>query len=43
LNIAEKNKSIVSRVIADAVEDKLVKPEDEGQGKRYARYRPWWA
>jgi ATP-dependent DNA helicase RecG len=40
LDIAEKNKTMASRIIADTIEDRLVKPEDATQSKRYA---PHWA
>jgi predicted HTH transcriptional regulator len=43
LGISEPNKSIASRIIADAVRDGLIKPEDPNQGKKYARYLPCWA
>lgn len=41
--IAEPNKSMASRIIADAVRDGLIKPEAPNQGKKYARYIPSWA
>ena len=43
LGISEPNKSMASRIIADAVKDGRIKPEDESQGKKYARYVPFWA
>jgi len=43
LGISEKNKAMVSRVISDAVEKGLIKPEDPEQGKKYAKYIPHWA
>lgn len=43
LGISEPNKSMASRIIADATKDGLIKPEDPGQGKKYARYVPFWA
>jgi hypothetical protein len=33
----------VSIVIAEAREAGLIKPQDEGQANRVARYLPWWA
>lgn len=43
LGISEPNKSMASRIIADAVKDGRIKPEDETQGKKYAKYVPFWA
>jgi ATP-dependent DNA helicase RecG len=41
--LPEQKAAAVSRVIAVAVEQGLIKP-DEGAGasKKHARYRPWW-
>lgn len=41
--IAEKNSAMASRIIREAMEDKLVKPYDPEQGKKYAKYLPFWA
>jgi predicted HTH transcriptional regulator len=41
--IEEHNSAVASRIIRDAVEDKVIKPYDPQQGKKYARYLPWWA
>jgi ATP-dependent DNA helicase RecG len=41
--IDEKNSAMASRIIGDAMEDNLVKPCDTGQGKKYAKYLPYWA
>jgi predicted HTH transcriptional regulator len=41
--ISEPNKAMASRIIADAVAAGLIKPEDPKQGKKYARYVPYWA
>jgi len=41
--IEEKNSAIASRIIRDAVEDGRVKPYDPDQGKKYAKYLPFWA
>lgn len=41
--IAEHNSAVASRIIRDAMEDGLIKPYDPGQGKKYAKYLPWWA
>ena len=42
--IEEKNYSIVSRIIADAIDAKLIKPEDPiSKARRYSRYVPFWA
>ena len=43
LGISEPNKAIASRIIADAVKEGVIKPEDERQGKKYAKYIPFWA
>ena len=42
LGISEPNKAMVSRIIADAIKDGLVKPKDPSQGRKYARYIPFW-
>lgn len=41
--ISEANMAIASRVIADAIADGLLKPEDPKQGRKYAKYIPFWA
>ena len=41
--IAEKNSATASRIIREAMEDQLVKPYDPDQGKKYAKYLPYWA
>lgn len=41
--ISEPNKAMASRIIARAVKDGLIKPEDPTQGKKHARYIPFWA
>ncbi|MFO7534456.1 MAG: ATP-binding protein [Kiritimatiellia bacterium] len=43
LGISEPNKAMASRIIADAVADKAIKAEDPLQGKKYAKYIPFWA
>ena len=43
LGISEPNKAIASRIIADAVREGLIKPENPNQGKKYASYVPSWA
>jgi predicted HTH transcriptional regulator len=43
LGISEPNKAMASRIISDAIKDGLVKPEDPQQGKKYAKYIPFWA
>ncbi|KMY52175.1 transcriptional regulator [Peribacillus loiseleuriae] len=44
LQIAQKNYSIASRIIADAIEAGLVKDYDpENKSKKYAKYVPFWA
>jgi ATP-dependent DNA helicase RecG len=42
-DIAESNASMVSRIIRETMEDGLVKPADPDQGKKYAKYLPFWA
>lgn len=41
--ITEENLSMASRIIKDAIEDGLVKPFDAQQGRKYAKYLPFWA
>lgn len=41
--IVEKNSAIASRIIRDALEDDRIKPYDPNQGKKYAKYLPFWA
>ncbi|HEX6370039.1 MAG TPA: ATP-binding protein [Longimicrobium sp.] len=41
--IDPKNSAIVSRIIADAIAEGVVKAYDPAQGKKYARYVPFWA
>lgn len=41
--IDEKNSAIASRIIRDASEDGQIKPYDPAQGKKYAKYLPFWA
>lgn len=41
--IEEQNSAIASRIIRDALEDGVVKPYDPKQGKKYAKYLPFWA
>lgn len=43
LGISEPNKAMASRIISDAIKDGFVKPEDPQQGKKYAKYVPFWA
>ena len=43
LGISEPNKAMASRIISDAVQDRLIKPDDPEQGKKYAKYIPFWA
>jgi predicted HTH transcriptional regulator len=43
LGVAEQNYSIVSRIISDAIDAKLIKPEDpENKSNKYIRYVPIW-
>ena len=41
--IAGKNSAMASRIIGEAMDDNLVKPYDPNQGKKYAKYLPYWA
>lgn len=41
--IEERNSATASRVISTAVEAGVIKPYDPDQGKRNARYVPYWA
>jgi ATP-dependent DNA helicase RecG len=41
--IEERNSASVSRVIRDAIGDGLVKAYDPDQGKKFAKYLPFWA
>ena len=41
--IEKHNSATASRIIRDAVEDGLVKPFDPDQGKKHAKYLPFWA
>lgn len=43
LGISEPNKSMASRIISDAIKDGFVKPDDPLQGRKYAKYVPFWA
>lgn len=43
LGISEPNKSMASRIIADAVKDGRIRPLDPNQGKKFAKYVPHWA
>ncbi|MFT8521337.1 ATP-binding protein [Gluconobacter oxydans] len=37
------NSAIVSRIIKDTTDAGMIKPFEEGQAKKVARYLPWWA
>lgn len=41
--IEERNAAIASRIIRDTIEEKWIRPYDPNQGKKYARYVPFWA
>lgn len=41
--IAEKNSAVVSRIIKDTMEANLIRPYDMEQGRKYAKYLPFWA
>jgi len=43
-NIEDKNSSIASRIIKDALEAKLIKDDDpDNKSRKYAKYVPYWA
>ena len=42
-NIADRNASTVSRILADAVDEKLIVVADPAAGPRLRRYLPFWA
>lgn len=37
------NAAIISRIFKDALEASVIKPLEEGQARKAARYLPWWA
>ena len=42
--IQKENSAMVSRIIKDAVEEKVIKPvEQESESRKHARYVPFWA
>ncbi|MEO1654099.1 MAG: ATP-binding protein [Bacteroidota bacterium] len=42
--VAERNYSMISRLIAEAIEEGLIHPSDpESKSKKHARYIPFWA
>lgn len=41
--IDEKNSSMVSRFIMDAIEAGKIRYQDETVGSRARKYLPWWA
>ena len=41
--IEERNAAIASRIIRETMDDDLIRPYDPNQGKKYARYVPFWA
>lgn len=41
--IEEKNLSMASRIIKDAMDDGVIKPFDPNQSKKNSKYVPWWA
>lgn len=42
-NLDESKSETASRIIRDTVETGKIKPEGDGQAKKYARYIPFWA
>ena len=43
LNISDENYSMASRIIADTISAKYIKPDDSAPSKKYAKYVPFWA
>ena len=43
LGIEAKNSARASRLIAEAVDDGVISPEDPAAARRLMRYMPWWA
>ncbi|NTV45982.1 MAG: transcriptional regulator [Chlorobiales bacterium] len=41
--IEEKNRAMVSRIIADTRDEKLIRSFDESVGSKAKKYIPWWA
>ncbi|MEI6233863.1 MAG: ATP-binding protein [Planctomycetota bacterium] len=41
--IQKRNSATASRIIKESLEDKKVKPFDPEQGKKHAKYLPYWA
>ncbi|WP_273393832.1 hypothetical protein [Actinobacillus porcinus] len=42
--IDDRNAAIVSRIIAEAIAENLIKNDDpEAKSKKYAKYIPYWA
>ena len=41
--IEAHNSAIASRIIADAIDERLIKAYDPEQGKKFAKYVPFWA
>jgi len=42
-NIEERNRALVTRIINDTVAEKRIVPSDPNQGRRHAKYIPFWA
>jgi predicted HTH transcriptional regulator len=44
LQIENQNSSIASRIIREALEEKIIKEDDpENKSRKYASYVPYWA
>jgi hypothetical protein len=43
LGIKAGNEAIASRIIREALADGLIRAYDPDQGRRFARYLPFWA
>lgn len=42
-SISDENRAMATRIINDAIDSGLVKPFDPDQGRKFARYLPYWA
>jgi hypothetical protein len=41
--ISDHNRAIASRIIGDAIDEGWIKPYDPAQGRKFAKYVPFWA
>ena len=40
--VKKQNRAIITRIINDTLNEKLIIPSDPNQGRKYARYLPFW-